>query len=118
MACCPAHEDGTPSLSIDGTADKLLFKCMAGCSQDAVVSALKTRGLFPGADRLPDLPPVKSKVVARYDYHDEAGTVLYWKERLEPGRGGRKKEFRFRHKDPATGENAFGHGKHNPHVFL
>lgn len=117
MACCPAHEDKSPSLSLDGTADKLLFKCMAGCSQDAVVSALKTRGLFPGADRLPDLPPVKSKVVARYDYHDEAGSLLYWKERLEPGRGGRKKEFRFRHKDPATGENAFGHGKHNTHVL-
>jgi len=117
MACCPAHKDNTPSLSIDEKDGKILFKCMAGCPQDSVVSALKDLGLLPGTDSQRELPKVKSKVVGRYEYHDTDGKLLYWKERLEPGRNGRSKEFRFRHTDPTTGENAFGHGKHNPHIL-
>jgi len=118
MACCPAHDDSNPSLSIDDADNGgVLVKCWSGCTQDAVVSALKVRDLWPAKDN-PEAPtPVNSKVVARYDYHDESGAILYSKERLEPARNGRKKAFRFRHIDPATGENAFGHGKHNPHVL-
>ena len=45
-ACCPAHEDRTPSLSIrDGDGDKLLTHCHARCSPTAVWSALQDRGL-------------------------------------------------------------------------
>ena len=37
IACCPAHDDNNPSLSITETADgKLLWHCFAGCSQEAV----------------------------------------------------------------------------------
>ena len=117
MCCCPAHEDKSPSLSIDDSDTGLLVKCFAGCSQDAVVSALKMRDLWPDTSRLPETPQVKPKVVAKYEYHDAADKVLYWKERLEPGKSGRKKDFRFRYTDPATGKNEFGHGKHNPHVL-
>lgn len=40
-ACCPAHDDKTPSLSITETdGGKLLWHCHAGCSQEAVQDAL------------------------------------------------------------------------------
>lgn len=45
-ARCPAHNDAKPSLSICNQNGKILVKCHAGCSQDAVISALKTIGLW------------------------------------------------------------------------
>jgi DNA-binding transcriptional ArsR family regulator len=42
LACCPAHDDTNPSLSLTEKADgTLLWKCFAGCSQDAVREALE-----------------------------------------------------------------------------
>jgi putative DNA primase/helicase len=47
MAKCPAHDDRTPSLSIGQNGDGMaLFHCHAGCSQDAVLAALKQAGLW------------------------------------------------------------------------
>lgn len=47
MACCPAHEDRSPSLSIaDGDSGKLLLTCFAGCSFDAIRSELMRHGLW------------------------------------------------------------------------
>ena len=41
IAGCPAHDDKSPSLSIaNGTNGRLLLKCHAGCSFDAVSAAL------------------------------------------------------------------------------
>lgn len=41
MACCPAHADKNPSLSVSEGADgRTLLKCFAGCSAEAVVAAL------------------------------------------------------------------------------
>jgi len=31
MACCPGHEDKSPSLSIKDTPEKILIYCHAGC---------------------------------------------------------------------------------------
>jgi hypothetical protein len=46
-AKCPAHADSNPSLSIaDGKDGKVVFKCHAGCSQDAVINALVRLGLW------------------------------------------------------------------------
>jgi hypothetical protein len=48
MACCPAHDDRKPSLSICDTDDaKVLVRCHAGCTQEQVIAALKSRGLWP-----------------------------------------------------------------------
>jgi hypothetical protein len=48
VACCPAHEDRSPSLSLTDTGDGLtLWHCHAGCSQRDVRDALVDRGLWP-----------------------------------------------------------------------
>jgi len=40
MACCPAHDDKTPSLVITDAGDKILMHCYAGCSTDEILTAL------------------------------------------------------------------------------
>jgi hypothetical protein len=46
-ACCPAHNDHTPSLSIRyGREGKVLVHCFVGCEQGQVIAALKARGLW------------------------------------------------------------------------
>ncbi len=57
LACCPAHDDRNPSLSIRETGDgTLLLKCWAGCGAADVVAAvnLGLSELFPnrGNDHL------------------------------------------------------------------
>ncbi len=50
QACCPAHADRSPSLSIRETDDgAILVHCFAGCSVHEVVSAvgMKLSDLFP-----------------------------------------------------------------------
>jgi len=51
MACCPAHDDRSPSLSIaDGADGRLLLRCHAGCSFAEVQAALRECGLIAGAN--------------------------------------------------------------------
>lgn len=55
MACCPAHEDRTPSLSVsEGSDGRVLLKCFAGCSPEAIAGAigLQVKDLFAD-DTLP-----------------------------------------------------------------
>ena len=40
MACCPAHEDKTPSLAISETDDRVLIHCFAGCETDDVIATI------------------------------------------------------------------------------
>jgi hypothetical protein len=48
LACCPAHDDERPSLSIaDGARGRPIFHCFAGCDWRDVSSALQARGLMP-----------------------------------------------------------------------
>jgi hypothetical protein len=47
MACCPAHDDRTPSLSIaDGAEGRILLTCFAGCSWAAIRDALQARSFW------------------------------------------------------------------------
>jgi putative DNA primase/helicase len=47
IACCPVHDDRTPSLSIrDNKHGKLLVHCHAGCGQQDVIAGLRDRGLW------------------------------------------------------------------------
>lgn len=43
VACCPAHADKTPSLSIRDTGEKVLIHCFAGCPAEEVLDAVELR---------------------------------------------------------------------------
>jgi putative DNA primase/helicase len=52
MACCPAHDDHAPSLSIaDTKCGKVLVRCHAGCDQRDVIAALRACGAWEAAAR-------------------------------------------------------------------
>jgi hypothetical protein len=47
-ACCPAHKDRNPSLSVsEGAGGRILVKCFAGCSQAEVIDALRRLDAWP-----------------------------------------------------------------------
>ena len=47
LAFCPAHDDrNTPNLRVrEAEDDRVLLRCFAGCSQDAVLAALAQKGV-------------------------------------------------------------------------
>jgi putative DNA primase/helicase len=58
LACCPAHNDTNPSLSITEVNGKVLFHCHGCRSQSAVLNALRDRGLWPiGSSTAPTTAP-------------------------------------------------------------
>ena len=40
VACCPAHEDSSPSLAIADKGDRVLLHCYGGCAFDEIRAAL------------------------------------------------------------------------------
>lgn len=78
-ACCPAHDDRTPSLSVTERDSRILLHCHAGCSVDSVLAAagLQMKDLFLDASD-------DERIVATYDYTDENGTLLFQTVRYEP----------------------------------
>ena len=103
LGLCPFHDDHSPSLSVN--VETGLFRCFACNAKGDVFTfyqkykdcdfptALQEIGKMAGVVE----SDTKQKVVATFKYTDEAGNVLYIKERLEPGRNGRSKEFVFKH---------------------
>ncbi|MGH9460874.1 MAG: AAA family ATPase, partial [Vicinamibacteria bacterium] len=88
-ARCPAHDDRKPSLSISkGVDGRVLLKCHAGCSVEAIVDALglSMRDLFPEK---------------RYQYRSPSGEPLYEKVRVTRPNG--DKEF---YRDPPGKESS------------
>lgn len=73
VACCPAHQDKTPSLAISEKEDgRILIHCFSGCSVDAVVSAIgiELSDLFPEDSRAighanPDRRPFPAEDILR-----------------------------------------------------
>jgi len=99
---CPSHADQHPSLSITERDSKLLWCCHAGCTQEDVTAALKSKGLLGAStqsEHLATSSALKQKVVAQFPYHQD-GQLVIVVERLEPGRNGRSKEFRPKHPAP------------------
>ncbi len=78
IAHCPAHDDKQSSLSVAQKDGKILVHCHAGCSQDAVISALRDRGLWPGGNgQQPTQKQSKSrKPAAVFPIPDVAKTSL------------------------------------------
>lgn len=78
MACCPAHDDRTPSLGVTLGRKAILFHCFAGCDQQSVLAALAREGidgpaLFAGGSE-PVAPPACS--VRR----SSAAALKIWRE--------------------------------------
>lgn len=59
MARCPAHEDGTPSLSIGDADGRVLVYCHAGCSQERVLAVLRERRVWSGQAVFRRPPPLR-----------------------------------------------------------
>jgi Toprim domain len=88
MAKCPAHPDGTPSLAIaEGDQDRPLVFCHGGCTQEAVLNALRAIGLWPDRAETvayPTLDPAASQarrvqeVMERQRRLERARTI--WKD--------------------------------------
>lgn len=94
VARCPAHDDRRQSLSVGtGEGDRVLLKCHAGCSLDAVLGALS----LTKSDLFSDDARSERREVAAYSYRDEAGRLLYEVVRFEP------KDFRQRRPDGVGG---------------
>jgi len=71
-ACCPAHEDRNPSLSItDGRDGRLLIHCHAGCEQLAVIEKLRGLGLWRDRRAAED-PPLSEADRDRERQRDQA----------------------------------------------
>ena len=107
-ALCPAHDDHTPSLSVTQVQDSVLIKCHAGCSTEKIVSALglSMADLYPNESNLKNAGICEDsqqhwtprenlsdsgQIVAKYDYTDASGSLLYQVVRYDP------KDFRQRH---------------------
>ncbi len=76
VACCPAHEDRDPSLSIAEAQDgRVLIHCFAGCSALSVVEAL---GLTLGDLYPPDIPNYQINQKPLIRSKEAVQTVDHW----------------------------------------
>jgi len=101
-ALCPAHEDAHPSLEIDVAQDGNLLLLCRVCGKEATPRILERLALTwaeilrTGDALAPQQPATQKprpKIVATYDYRDEAGVLLYQSCRVEPAPDGKKKSF-------------------------
>lgn len=135
VACCPAHGDAHPSMSVTARDGKILVHCHVGCSAADIVGALglELKDLFEDAPKpaLAGAPAgvegrgdhgaaeraalagtkrrsgTHGKWVCDYLYHDTDGTILYKVSRLVKADGG--KSFVIKHRDEtAPGGWAYG----------
>lgn len=59
LTCCPAHDDNTPSLSLNEAGDgRVLFHCFAGCEPRDIIAILRERGIdiVPSSGDRSDFP--------------------------------------------------------------
>lgn len=93
-ARCPAHEDGNPSLTVhEGEDGKVLVRCHAGCSFADIVAAVGLEQVDLFNNNHGDRGRGRKVIVAKYDYHDLGGAVLFQVVRYQP------KDFRQRRPD-------------------
>lgn len=87
---CPSHDDTHPSLTVDDRNGTVLVNCKTGCSQDAVLAALKERRLWAESDD--DKPiPIQARprgsdqLVKSWGYVDMDGKPVAVHGRFESG---------------------------------
>lgn len=91
IACCPAHNDRSPSLTIRGLEDgRILIHCFAGCGAADVMAAvgLETADLFPKAiaSHIPAVPQPFSATDALRALRREAAVVAIASADLAEGK--------------------------------
>lgn len=109
-ACCPAHEDKSPSLSFTKTDKGVVLKCHVGCTTETVVSrmgmtlpqlfddygekkaAKSTRRLFPTPEDAIAAYSHVGEHAGTWAYADAAGNTYAYQVRFNTGPG--RKEFR------------------------
>lgn len=70
MACCPAHDDSSPSLKVTFSNDgRVLIHCFGGCSVFEVCEAIgvEVSDLFPDTDR-----HHYSRIAVREQFNDQS----------------------------------------------
>jgi putative DNA primase/helicase len=86
MARCPAHDDREPSLSIcDADDGKVLVRCHAGCDQERVIAALRSRGLWTenGTRRfMRPAPRAATSQPARDDAERSKAALAIWQSAI------------------------------------
>lgn len=104
---CPAHQDKSPSFSIDQATDKrILLKCHRGCNIDSICASLgKTQAdLFPPKQTTTQTQgKPRYNLDKTYDYKDESGALLFQavRQRLsDPAKFPNEPKKRFRQRAP------------------
>lgn len=92
VACCPAHDDSNPSLSIKFDNGKILLHCFAGCPLEDILNSLN----ITKSDLRYDTGIFKSAIenTTTYKYYNANGTLSYKKIRYDKSDG--SKSFCFR----------------------
>ena len=115
-ACCPAHEDETPSFAVwEGLNGWLHFNCQRGCTEAQVLQSLglvnadlqwqkNSTVATKGSNGNGSKP--KKVLVCSYAYRDLDGTVLFYKDRFDSGG---KKDFIQRLPDNTYNLSSLGH---------
>lgn len=80
-APCPAHEDRSPSLSLRDGDRGVLVTCHAGCTREAVIDALRGRGLWD-APRSAVMPMQRPKAPPKPETHGEP--LRHWQAARDP----------------------------------
>ncbi len=82
-AQCPAHDDRTPSLSINiGNDNKALLHCHAGCPPEAII--LKLGLTYADLFEKNEAPRTERKIEAVYPYHNADGDTAFEVVRYSP----------------------------------
>lgn len=80
LACCPAHEDNNPSLSVKVSGSKILLNCFAGCEYRDIAQAIEGRGVKVSAREERIDPPLEHFDLGPYktywDYLDARGVFV------------------------------------------
>ena len=72
------------SLCVTDKEGRILIRCQGGCSQEPVLTALKSKGLWPGKNGSAKRDIFSRLIAATYDYLDEAGKLLFQVVRTDP----------------------------------
>lgn len=108
MVRCPAHEDGSASLSVaPGSDQPVVMFCHAGCQTEDILNAfginwddISAALDQPVVQELPSLGGL-GQATHRYEYKNDAGRLIFEVLRFEPP--GQRKQFRQRRPNAGGG---------------